>query len=52
MMLAAFCLGQTAAAFDDAAHSHGAWPMVVPMMIAGSALASIAFLLLPRLRSA
>ncbi|ATG21752.1 MFS transporter [Ralstonia pickettii] len=51
MMLAAFCLGQTAAAFDDAAHSHGAWPMVAPMMLAGTGLALIAFLWLPRLRT-
>jgi len=50
MMLAAFCLGQTAAAFDTPAHTLGAWPMVVPMMLAGSVLALIAFLWLPRLR--
>jgi len=51
MMLAAFCLGQTAAAFDDTSHSLGAWPMVVPMMLAGTVLASIAFLWLPKLQS-
>ena len=52
MMLAAFCLGQTAAAFDDASHSLGAWPMVVPMLIAGTGLAYIAFFRLPKLRTA
>lgn len=52
MMLAAFCLGQTAAAFDNASHSLGAWPMVVPMMLAGAGLALIAFVWLPRLRTA
>lgn len=52
MMLAAFCMGQTAAAFDNASHSLGAWPMVVPMMIAGLGLATIAFVWLPRLRTA
>ncbi|MEE2976850.1 MAG: MFS transporter [Pseudomonadota bacterium] len=50
MMLAAFCLGQTAAAFDDASHSLGAWPMVAPMMLAGAVLATIAFLWLPKLQ--
>ena len=49
MMLAAFCLGQTAAAFDNPSHSLGAWPMVAPMMLAGAVLACIAFLWLPRL---
>lgn len=52
MMFVAFCLGQTAAAFDDASHSLGAWPMVVPMMLAGTVLASLAFIWLPRLRTA
>ncbi|CAJ0885794.1 MFS transporter [Ralstonia flatus] len=50
MMLAAFCLGQTAAAFDDTSHSLGAWPMVAPMMLAGGALVAIAFLWLPKLQ--
>ena len=51
MMLAAFCLGQTAAAFDNPSHSLGAWPMVVPMMLAGAVLACIAFLWLPKLQN-
>ena len=50
MMLAAFCLGQNAAAFDDASHSLGAWPMVAPMMPAGAVLSTIAFLWLPKLQ--
>lgn len=52
MMLAAFCLGQTAAAFDNPSHSLGAWPMVAPMMLAGAGLAFIAFFRLPRLQDA
>ncbi|RQR29350.1 MFS transporter [Burkholderia sp. Bp9143] len=49
MMFTAFCMGQTAAAFVDPHFHFGAWPMVVPMLIAGSALMTIAFGWLPRL---
>jgi DHA1 family bicyclomycin/chloramphenicol resistance-like MFS transporter len=49
MMCAAFCMGQTAAAFVDPHYRFGAWPMVVPMLVAGSALVIIAFAWLPRL---
>ncbi|MPW23497.1 MFS transporter [Paraburkholderia sp. CNPSo 3157] len=49
MMCAAFCAGQTASAFVDPHYRLGAWPMVVPMLVAGSALMAIAFAWLPRL---
>ncbi|HSV59043.1 MAG TPA: multidrug effflux MFS transporter [Variovorax sp.] len=49
MMAVAFCTGQVAARFVDAAYSHGAWPMVVPMLLAGVALILIAFAWLPTL---
>lgn len=49
MMMVAFCVGQIAARFVDASFSNGAWPMVVPMLLAGIALMSIAFFWLPRL---
>ncbi len=49
MMMVAFCVGQVAARFVDPAFSHGAWPMVVPMLVAGVVLTAIAFLWLPRL---
>ena len=49
MMMTAFCVGQIAALFVDAGFSNGAWPMVVPMLLAGVALVAIAFLWLPRL---
>jgi DHA1 family bicyclomycin/chloramphenicol resistance-like MFS transporter len=52
MMCAAFCVGQTASAFVDPHYRHGAWPMVVPMLVAGSALMAIAFAWLPRLADA
>jgi len=52
MMFAAFCMGQTAAAFVDPHYRFGAWPMVVPMLIAGSVLAGIAFGWLPKLSHA
>jgi DHA1 family bicyclomycin/chloramphenicol resistance-like MFS transporter len=52
MMLAAFCLGQTAASFVDAHYSFGAWPMVVPMLVSGSVLMTIAFAWLPKLQPA
>ena len=50
MMMVAFCVGQAASHFVDADFSHGAWPMVVPMLLAGSVLVAIAFLWLPRLQ--
>jgi DHA1 family bicyclomycin/chloramphenicol resistance-like MFS transporter len=49
MMFVAFCLGQFAARFVDNTMSHGAWPMVLPMVAAGLALMAIAFGWLPRL---
>ncbi|MGU7772771.1 MFS transporter [Burkholderia sp. MR1-5-21] len=49
MMFGAFCMGQTAAAFVDPHYRFGAWPMVVPMLVAGSALVIIAFAWLPKL---
>lgn len=49
MMMVAFCVGQIAARFVDAEFSNGAWPMVVPLLLAGVALMSIAFFWLPRL---
>lgn len=51
MMLVAFCAGQLAARFVDAQYSHGAWPMVLPMWIAGVVLVLIAFAWLPTLPS-
>jgi DHA1 family bicyclomycin/chloramphenicol resistance-like MFS transporter len=50
MMMVAFCAGQLAARFVDADYSNGAWPMVVPMLLAGSVLVAIAFFWLPRLQ--
>jgi len=49
MMLGAFCTGQIASRFVDAQYSHGAWPMVVPMLLAGVLLVVIAFAWVPRL---
>ncbi|WP_447776103.1 multidrug effflux MFS transporter [Variovorax boronicumulans] len=49
MMMVAFCVGQVAALFVDTSFSFGAWPMVVPMLMAGVVLLAIAFLWLPRL---
>jgi DHA1 family bicyclomycin/chloramphenicol resistance-like MFS transporter len=49
MMMVAFCAGQLASSVVDADFSHGAWPMVVPMLLAGATLVAIAFLWLPRL---
>ncbi|MCY1372361.1 hypothetical protein D9M69_595620 [compost metagenome] len=49
MMMVAFCVGQVAALFVDTRFSYGAWPMVVPMLMAGTVLLTIAFLWLPRL---
>ena len=51
MMAVAFVVGQVAAGFIDPELSHGAWPMVVPMVLAGVALVLIAFAWLPRLPS-
>lgn len=51
MMALAFCVGQLASRFMDAPYSHGAWPMVVPMLAAGSALVLIAFAWLPRVQA-
>ena len=48
MMAVAFCVGQFASRFIDERYSHGAWPMVVPMLLAGGALVVIAFAWLPR----
>jgi DHA1 family bicyclomycin/chloramphenicol resistance-like MFS transporter len=49
MMAVAFVVGQLAAGFVDPELSHGAWPMVLPMALAGVALVLIAFAWLPRL---
>jgi DHA1 family bicyclomycin/chloramphenicol resistance-like MFS transporter len=49
MMAVAFTVGQAAAAFVNPELSNGAWPMVVPMALAGVALVLIAFTWLPRL---
>ncbi|CAN7351636.1 multidrug effflux MFS transporter [Variovorax paradoxus] len=50
MMMVAFGVGQVAAQFVDTDFSNGAWPMVVPMLLAGCGLLAIAFLWLPRLQ--
>ncbi len=50
MMMVAFAAGQIAAQFVDGGYSRGAWPMVVPMLLAGCALLAIAFAWLPRLQ--
>ena len=52
MMLVAFMVGNAAALFVDDASTHGAWPMVLPMLLAASALLLIAFGWLPRVLSA
>lgn len=49
MMAVAFVAGQIASSFVDPQLSHGAWPMVVPMALAGAVLVMIAFLWLPHL---
>ncbi|MES2530649.1 MAG: multidrug effflux MFS transporter [Pseudomonadota bacterium] len=51
MMLVAFVVGQIAAAFVGPDNSSGAWPMVVPMWLAGVSLVLIAFFWLPRLHA-
>lgn len=50
MMMVAFCVGQLAARFVDTDYTYGAWPMVVPMLLAGISLMAIAFFWLPRLQ--
>jgi len=55
MMCVAFCAGQLAAGFVVPTMRHGAWPMVLPMALAGVVLVLIAFVWLPwlyRVRSA
>jgi DHA1 family bicyclomycin/chloramphenicol resistance-like MFS transporter len=49
MMAVAFIVGQAAASFVNPRFSNGAWPMVVPMMLAGLVLVLIAHVWLPRL---
>ena len=49
IMCVAFCAGQLAAQFVDPTMRHGAWPMVLPMALAGVVLVLIAFVWLPRL---
>ncbi|MDM0048754.1 multidrug effflux MFS transporter [Variovorax sp. J22R115] len=50
MMAVAFVVGQIAASFVNPQFSNGAWPMVVPMALAGVTLVLIAYLWLPRLQ--
>lgn len=52
MMVVAFAAGQTAAQFIDDASSHGAWPMVVPILLAALSLVALAFGWLPRVGTA
>ncbi|MGI4777355.1 MAG: MFS transporter [Janthinobacterium lividum] len=52
MMMVAFCVGQIASRFVDADFSNGAWPMVVPMLVAGVVLMTIAHFWLPCLTPA
>lgn len=47
IMCVAFCAGQLAAHFVDPTMRHGAWPMVLPMALAGAVLVLIAFVWLP-----
>lgn len=47
-MLVAFITGQMAARFVDAANSHGAWPLIVPMVVAAMLLVLITHFWLPR----
>ncbi|CAB5721968.1 Sulfonamide resistance protein [Delftia tsuruhatensis] len=47
IMCVAFCAGQLAAHFVDPTMRHGAWPMVLPMALAGVVLVLIAFVWLP-----
>lgn len=52
MMFFAFSVGQTAAAFTDPRYQLGAWPMVVPMLVVGVTLVTIAFAWLPKINHA
>ena len=47
IMCLAFCAGQLAAQFVDPTMRHGAWPMVLPMALAGVVLVLITFVWLP-----
>lgn len=47
-MLVAFITGQMAAHFVDATNSHGAWPLIVPMVVAAVLLVLITHFWLPR----
>ena len=49
MMAVAFLVGQTVMRFMDSSNTHGAWPLLVPMLISGTGLVLIAFVLLPSL---
>lgn len=49
MMATAFCLGQAAARFVEPGYANGAWPMTLPILLAGCAIVAIAFLWLPGL---
>ena len=49
MMAAAFLVGQTVVRFMDADHTHGAWPLIVPMVVSACSLMVIAFVWLPRI---
>ncbi len=49
MMFFAFSVGQAAAVFTDPRYQLGAWPMVVPMLIVGVTLVTIAFAWLPKI---
>ena len=47
-MAVAFLTGQLVARYMDASHTYGAWPMVLPMVVAGLLLMLITHLWLPR----
>ena len=49
MMAVAFLVGQTAMPFMDSSNTHGAWPLLVPMLLSGAGLVVIAFAVLPGL---
>lgn len=48
MMAVAFLVGQTVVRYMDSMHTYGAWPLIVPMNVAGCALVLIAYFWLPR----
>jgi DHA1 family bicyclomycin/chloramphenicol resistance-like MFS transporter len=48
MMALAFGVGQTVARFMDSTNSNGAWPLIVPMVVAGFSLILIAYGWLPK----